>query len=222
MPRAKKLNLLDSLSQRKIEYTPILFDNGETQYSSDDVRLCVEDYYRSAEQSIKQNRRVANEVYKNDINPKYKKNIKEDIPHTPEQIRVDEIKKSGDYYFIIQVAKARNELDLMRDLRIKMHTIDEDTGFSKIDLMQNKICDLVSKQSLTYQDMAEIRFTINTLKSINEQASTNVNIGQLNMALNQSAQQAEKVAETVREPTIQDVREKALKGIIDVPYEDKE
>lgn len=222
MPRTKKLSLIDGLSQHKIDYTPICFDNGETQYTSEDVRLCVEDYYRSAEKSVVKNRKNLNETYKDDIDPEYKKDIKDDVPHTPEQIRVAEIKASGDYFFIIQVAKSRNELDLMRDLRIKLHTVDEKLGCSKIDLMQQKISDLITKPSLTYQDMAEIRFAMNTLKDLNEQPSTNVNIGQLNMALNQSAEKTEKVVEAMKTESIRDIREKALKGVVDIPYEERE
>jgi hypothetical protein len=221
MPRAKKLSLLDGLSQHKVEYTPICFDNGETQYTSEDVRLCVEDYYRSAEKTIVKNRKALNEEYKNRIDPEFKKDIKDDVPHTPEQLRVAEIKASGDYMFIIQVAKSRNELDLMRDLRIQLHSVDENLGCSKIDLMQRKIGDLVAKPTLTYQDMAEIRFTISTLKDLNEQPSTNVNVGQLNVALNQKAEEIEKMAEQVQEPSLKDIRTQALKESIEVEYKEK-
>jgi hypothetical protein len=214
MPRSKKLSLLDGLSQHKVEYTPICFDNGETQYTSEDVRLCVEDYYRSAEKTIIKNRKELNEEYKNRIDPEFKKDIKDDIPHTPEQLRVAEIKASGDYMFIIQVAKSRNELDLMRDLRIQLHSIDENLGCSKIDLMQRKIGDLVAKPTLTYQDMAEIRFTINTLKDLNEQPSTNVNIGQFNAVLNQKAEDVEKMADKTPEPSLKDIRKNVIEAEI--------
>lgn len=222
MPRSKKLSLLDSLSQHKTEYTPIYFDNGETQYTSDDVRLCVEDYYRSAEKTIIQNRKDLNEIHKNDIDPNFRKNVEDDVPHTPEQLRVAEIKASGDYYFIIQVAKSRNELDLMRDMRIKLHSIDKDTGFSKIDLIQNRICDLVSKPCLSYQEMAQIRFDMNTLKDINEQPSTNVNIGQLNAVLNQSSEKTEKIAESIKEPSLKEIRSQALQNnSVDAEFTEK-
>lgn len=138
----------------------IQFADGPS-YTPEDVALVCNDYLNKAEQSVQQRR----------INSKrtisYHKHGKDlDIPPaelTPAQVRLQEIIDAGDYDWIVGVALARNEIDPMHSLRVKMHTRTR-VGGSTVEIMTEQIDKVCRDVNSTYDDRARMRDNVKMLE----------------------------------------------------------
>lgn len=200
MPRK---NLITTTETRQ-EYSPIFFADNEVQYSSEDVRLVVEDYYRQAEYSIEENR--------NRVKCQSRYNKTGDGRHmkksSDRNARVEEIRKAGDYNWIVSIARSRNEIDPNKDLRVKI--FQRRTGGSTYDLMLNYIDDILRKPDKSYEEMSRANFNLKILKMLGEQPRSSINFT-INNTTNNNAPE-EKPAEKVYD--ISAIRKEARESII--------
>jgi hypothetical protein len=138
----------------------IQFADGPS-YSSEDVALVCNDYLNKAEQSV-QKRRIISKRTAN-----YHKHGKDlELPPTeltPAQIRIQEIIDAGDYDWIVGVALARNEIDPMHSLRVKMHTRTR-VGGSTVEIMTEQIDKVCRDVNSTYDDRARMRDNVKMLE----------------------------------------------------------
>ena len=138
----------------------IQFADGPS-YTPEDVALVCNDYLNKAEQSV-QKRRINSKRTAN-----YHKHGKDlDLPPaelTPAQIRLQEIIDAGDYDWIVGVALARNEIDPMHSLRVKMHTRTR-LGGSTIEIMTEQIDRVCRDVNSTYDDRARMRDNVKMLE----------------------------------------------------------
>lgn len=138
----------------------IQFADGPS-YTPEDVALVCNDYLNKAEQSV-QKRRINSKRTAN-----YHKHGKDlDLPPTeltPAQVRLQEIIDAGDYDWIVGVALARNEIDPMHSLRVKMHTRTR-LGGSTIEIMTEQIDKVCRDVNSTYDDRARMRDNVKMLE----------------------------------------------------------
>lgn len=138
----------------------IQFADGPS-YTPEDVALVCNDYLNKAEQSV-QKRRINSKRTAN-----YHKHGKDlDLPPTeltPAQLRLQEIIDAGDYDWIVGVALARNEIDPMHSLRVKMHTRTR-LGGSTIEIMTEQIDKVCRDVNSTYDDRARMRDNVKMLE----------------------------------------------------------
>lgn len=142
-------------------YHSIQFADGPS-YSEEDVALVCNDYLNRAEQSVQQRRKKAK------LSANYYKTGKygldtDIIPLTPAQQRLKEIEEAGDYDWIVAVALARNEIDPMHSLRVKMHTRTR-LGGSTIEIMTEQIDKVCRDVNSTYDDRARMRDNVKMLE----------------------------------------------------------
>lgn len=142
-------------------YHSIQFADGPS-YSEEDVALVCNDYLSKAEQSVQQRRKKAKQ------SAQYYKtgscNIEDRLVElTPAQKRVQEITEAGDYDWIVAIALARNEIDPMHSLRVKMHTKTR-VGGSTVDIMTEQIDQVCRNVNSTYDDRARMRDNIKMLE----------------------------------------------------------
>lgn len=138
----------------------IQFADGPS-YTPEDVALVCNDYLNKAEQSV-QKRRINSKRTAN-----YHKHGKDlDLPPTEltaAQVRLQEIIDAGDYDWIVGVALARNEIDPMHSLRVKMHTRTR-LGGSTIEIMTEQIDKVCRDVNSTYDDRARMRDNVKMLE----------------------------------------------------------
>lgn len=138
----------------------IQFADGPS-YTPEDVALVCNDYLNKAEQSV-QKRRINSKRTAN-----YHKHGKDlDLPPTeltPAQVRLQEIIDAGDYDWIVGVALARNEIDPMHSLRVKMHTRTR-VGGSTVEIMTEQIDKVCRDVNSTYDDRARMRDNVKMLE----------------------------------------------------------
>lgn len=138
----------------------IQFADGPS-YTPEDVALVCNDYLNKAEQSV-QKRRINSKRTAN-----YHKHGKDlDLPPTeltPSQVRLQEIIDAGDYDWIVGVALARNEIDPMHSLRVKMHTRTR-VGGSTVEIMTEQIDKVCRDVNSTYDDRARMRDNVKMLE----------------------------------------------------------
>ena len=199
----------------KMEFSPIYFDDGKVQYSSDDVKLVVEDYYRQAENSINDRRNAQfrrKELYRNKDSDRVWR-IQTTNP------KVQEIIDAGDYEWIIEVARSRNEIDPNRELRLALFKREnKKTAFEE---MIDYVNTIARKPDKTYEEMSRANFNLKLIKILSEQPRMPTpSIGTINniTQINNTEKPAEKVPET----SLKDIRAQALKDAIDIPVVNKE
>lgn len=178
-------------------YAPIKFDNGDIIYSSEDVKIVVEDYYRQAERSIETRRTQSKYFFYNEKQKEALKNGKYALEPTlsREEKILARIKEEGDYNWIIRVCKARNEIDPMRELRFMLNK-KRLNGKSTIDMMEEEIKEIAGNPNKSYVDMARAKFNLDFLEKLSKTMNTpNVTIN--NIVKNETVQESEKKAEKV-------------------------
>ena len=199
----------------KMEFSPIYFDDGKVQYSSEDVKMVVDDYYRQAENSINDRRNASlrrKDMYYNKESGRVWR-IQTTNP------KVQEIMNNGDYEWIIEVARSRNEIDPNRELRLALFKREnKKTAFEE---MIDYVNTIARKPDKTYEEMSRANFNLKLIKILSEQPRMPTpSIGTINniTQINNSEKPAEKVPET----SLKDIRAQALKDAIDVPVVNKE
>lgn len=161
-------------------YHSIQFADGPS-YSEEDVALVCNDYLSKAEQSVQQRRKKAKQ------SAKYYKtgscNIEDQLVElTPAQKRIQEISDAGDYDWIVAIALARNEIDPMHSLRVKMHTKTR-VGGSTVDIMTEQIDETCRDKNSTYDDRARMRDNIKILEMLGKKYTPPMSapVGNLNV-----------------------------------------
>lgn len=168
------------------DFTPILFEDGSS-YSAQEVEWVCLDYLAAAERTIDRKRHRAR--YQRDLQKGLLKTTPGNTKKVGTQIVLDdekskfirEVKDNGDYMWIICVALSRNQIDPMHATRIKMYSMDYNTGKSLVDKMMDEYLSILANKDRSYQDMAKAKFIRGELellsKRVIQPGQAQVNVG---------------------------------------------
>lgn len=168
------------------DFSPILFENGSS-YSAEEVEWVCLDYLAAAERTIDRKRHRAR--YSRDLRkgllettPGNHKKVGTQIVLDDERSKfIREVKENGDYMWIVCVALSRNQIDPMHATRIKMYSIDYNTGKSLVDKMMEEYIEILANKDRSYQDMAKAKFIRGELellsKRVIQPGQAQVNVG---------------------------------------------
>ena len=168
------------------DFTPILFENGSS-YTAQEVEWVCLDYLAAADRTIDRKRHRVR--YKND----YRKGLLETTPGNRKKVGTEivldddkskfirEVKENGDYMWIVCVALSRNQIDPMHATRIKMYSMDYNTGKTMVDTMMDEYLEILRNKDRSYQDMARAKFIRGELellsKRVIQPGQAQVNVG---------------------------------------------
>lgn len=168
------------------DFTPILFENGSS-YTAQEVEWVCLDYLAAAERTIDRKRHRVR--YMKDLRngllettPGNRKKVGTQVVLDDERSKfIREVKENGDYMWIICVALSRNQIDPMHATRIKMYSMDYNTGKTLVDTMMEEYLSILSNKDRTYQDMAKAKFIRGELeilsKRVIQPGQAQVNVG---------------------------------------------
>lgn len=168
------------------DFTPILFENGSS-YTAQEVEWVCLDYLAAAERTIDRKRHRVR--YMKDLRngllettPGNRKKVGTQVVLDDERSKfIREVKENGDYMWIICVALSRNQIDPMHATRIKMYSMDYNTGKTLVDTMMEEYLSILANKDRTYQDMAKAKFIRGELeilsKRVIQPGQAQVNVG---------------------------------------------